>query len=524
LHRRVYAGELTTFGIFDAVSDWRVFWVPERLYVDGVRKSVLPGWVDLAAKERAVGIRGGDPIFLSPDYRVDPGLSRYGRSNRFRALTAETKRNYATDIVMLLDALSARGKRWFEATADDLGDYEYYRRFDTENPTRIGGSKWDRERAAFLHLYAWAKTVPMIAVNPVDLMPGSGRAKDTRPVNAHWLTPRTWRTWLAVGVHGHGADGVPEPGWVGRLEDRNAAFVRLTTSSGLRRTEAGSLLTFEVPSRRLDGGRYVVGRVAAEVTRSKVTRTFYAAEGAIGEIEAYVESSRAWAVRQAQQRGLYERVAGMRLVTDVTRGPKPKVRWRESGGAEGEQRLDDLTWQERTRLYTEGPEGPEPLWLWLNERGMPFRPHSWENVFREANERCGRVLIPRQLAGVDPHQQFAPYATPHSARHSFALYMLVVLEEVMDRRYGLSPEERRDYRMLYGDPWFMVQGLLGHARRETTVRHYLAPVRKLQLSHLLSTVEEPIGAGDVDLDMLFTRVARQAVGIQDIEARMGTGR
>ena len=51
----------------------------------------------------------------------------------------------------------------------------------------------------------------------------------------HWLTPRTWRRWIDVGLRGHGRDGVPEAGWAGRLEDRNVAFVRLLVSSGLRR-------------------------------------------------------------------------------------------------------------------------------------------------------------------------------------------------------------------------------------------------------------------------------------------------
>ncbi|MFF8233999.1 hypothetical protein [Streptomyces caelestis] len=61
------------------------------------------------------------------------------------------------------------------------------------------------------------------------------------------------------------------------------------------------------------------------------------------------------------------------------------------------------------------------------------------------------------------------------ARHSFALVMLVVLSHVMDRRMGLTPEERRDFRLLYGDPWRMVQDLLGHAQLETTKHIYLNP-------------------------------------------------
>ena len=119
-------------------------------------------------------------------------------------------------------------------------------------------------------------------------------------------------------------------------------------------------------------------------------------------------------------------------------------------------------------LFTEGPHGLEPLWLWLNEQGLPFGVHSWEGVFRAANERCERVLTPPRRIGLDPHQVYAPYATPHSARHSFALYMLVVLNVLMDQKYGLTEEERREFRQLYGDPWFMVQQLLGHASRETT--------------------------------------------------------
>ena len=56
----------------------------------------------------------------------------------------------------------------------------------------------------------------------------------------------------------------------------------------------------------------------------------------------------------------------------------------------------------------------------------------------------------------------------------------------MDQKYGLTAEERRDFRQLYGDPWFMVQQLLGHASRETTVDRYLAPVADLNLRSMLA--------------------------------------
>src|ERR1039457_683225 len=465
-------------------GSWRVFWVPRDAVRGGVRRSLLGRWQDLPAREDAVGVRAGDAIFLSPDYRVDPLLSLYGQSNVFRAYTSETKRNYATDIALLLTFLWSRGRGWTEATQRDLEDYEHWRRFAEANPGRIGGSKWNRELAAFTSLYGWAVRERHLARNPVVMRQVPGRygeavpvvaagAKDARPGNVHWLTPRTWRRWIDVGLRGHTREGAPEPGWVGRLEDRNVAFVRLLTSSGLRRAEGGSLLTFEVPRRRLDGGRYYRGKVAAEVTRSKKPRTYYLAADAVGDIEAYEESSRACAVRQAQKAGRYDRLAEMRLVTEVTGGLKPMVRWSDQNGVLGRCALDLLTVRERMLLFTEGRRGPEPLWLWLNEQGLPFQPDSWEGVFRMANQRCWRVLTPPGHQGMDPHQVYAPYATPHSARHSFALYMLVVLNRLMDQRYGLTPEERRDFRLLYGDPWFMVQNLLGHASRETTVDRYL---------------------------------------------------
>lgn len=513
------------------MASWRVFWVPQNATRAGVRRRLLKGWDDLPAREEQVGVRAGDPVFLSPDHQVDPLLTLYGQSRKFRRYTTETRRNYVTDISLFLTFLWSRDRAWTDATQRDLEDYEHWRRFAENNPIQIGGSKWDRELAALTNLYRWAVANRHVARNPVAMKQVLGRdgtvstmplarAKDARRSNVHWLTPRTWRRWIDVGLRGHTRDGVPEPGWIGRLEDRNVAFVRLLTSSGLRRAEAGSLLAFEVPTRRLDGGRYYRGQVAAEVTRSKKPRTFYVAADAIGDIETYVDSTRAWAVKQAQKKGRYDHLPEIRVVTEVTRRIKPVVRWRSRDGVAGERALDDLTARERMVLFTEGPRGPEPLWLWLNEQGMPFQIHSWDGVFTTANQRCARILTPPRQQGFDPHKVYAPYATPHSARHSFALYMLVVLNTLMDEKYGLTPEERRDFRQLYGDPWFMVQNLLGHASRETTVDRYLAPVADLQLRSMLTGATETITAPMPELDAVFARIARESVGIQDLDDRL----
>ncbi|MEU1506293.1 integrase [Kitasatospora sp. NPDC005748] len=512
------------------MAEWRVFWVPRAGAHPGVRGALLEDWKDLEERQRSVGVKPGDPIFLAPDHRVDGLLGLYVQCGSFRRHTPETKRNYATDICLFLTFLWGRGVVWEQAVERDLEDFEHWRRFAPENPRLIGGSKWNRELAALTGMYAWAAGTGRIQRSPVATRQVAGpygsvvapvaRAKNARGSNVHWLTPRAFRRWAEVGLRGHGRDGVVLPGWSGRLEDRNVAFVDLLYSSGMRRSEAGSLLVFEVPQRRLEGGRYCVGRIAAAVTRSKKPRTFYVASGVVGEIETYVDSSRALAVRRAQQAGRYEGLGEVRIVTDVLGGVRPTVRWRDRSGAGGERRLTDLAVADRMTLYTEGQHGLEPLWLWLNERGLPLWVDSWEGVFRTANDRCREVLTPPESRFRDPHRVYAPYATPHACRNSFALYMLVVLNHLMDRRFGLTPEERRDFRLLYGDPWRMVQDLLGHASRETTCSIYLAPVADLQLRALLAVADDADVPGPGSLDGVFARLARESEGIQDLDDLM----
>jgi len=68
----------------------------------------------------------------------------------------------------------------------------------------------------------------------------------------------------------------------------------------------------------------------------------------------------------------------------------------------------------------------------------------------------------------------------------------------------------------------MVQNLLGHSSREVTIRHYLAPVADLQLRSMLATKDGPAAGPMPDLDSVFTRIARESEGIQDVDARMQT--
>lgn len=510
------------------MSEWHVVRVPDPGQWGTLPAEGVLGVQDLPSAIGRIGLRPGDPVFVAPDGTVDRELLDFVRSSEFRNLERETKRNYATDIRPLLTFLSSRGVLWRRATRQDLADYRHWRCRAPENPGRVGGTKWNREAAAFTKLFRWAKVHPL----PVDVSRREDRAADSVSSRVLWLTPRTWGLWSDIGLRGHTRAGASAPGWESRTELRNTSFVQLLLSSGLRRQEGGSLLTFELPSQRLRFGRYCHGRIAAAVTRAKESRVFYASVDVVGQVGAYLESERAWAVERAQAEGRYDRLPVMRLVTKVTRGLKPRVEWVDSDSVGGGQELSRLDWRERQWLFVEGPEGPEPAWLWLTEQGLPMDPDRWNGVFRGANLRCEEALLTPEEREIKREFRLAevrgksPYATPHAARHSYALYMLVLLNQLVESRYGLTAADRRDFALLFGDPWWLVKTLLGHADVETTKRHYLAPVAHLQLESILAAAEP----GDEqeqqveDLDGVFTRLARESQGIQDIGAVLEAAR
>uniref|UniRef100_A0AAU2VD13 Integrase n=1 Tax=Streptomyces sp. NBC_00003 TaxID=2903608 RepID=A0AAU2VD13_9ACTN len=500
---------------------WRVVWVPGPGGWDSVPAEGVLGIRDLRTAVARIGLREGDPVYVRPDGKIEVGFLDFVRSAEFRGLEIETKRNYGTDYRLLLEYLWSRDVPWRQASERDLADFQEWRRRASSNPRRIGGTKWDREAAAFTKLFKWAGLDPL----PVDSSRREDRAADAVSARVTWLTPRTWGLWSDVGLRGLLPDGSVTPEWSARTELRNTSFVQFMLSSGLRRQEGGSLLVFELPTQRLRYGRFCHGRVAAAATRSKNTRVFYASVESVGQVEAYVHSERAWAVQRAQGAGRYERLPLMKLVTKVTHGLKPKVRWVDRDGVEGEDELSGLDWRDRQWLFVEGPQGPEPAWLWLTEQGMPMLPDRWNGVFRTADLRCEEVLLTPKEREIGRDFRLpdvrgkSPWATPHSSRHSFALFMLILLNRLVESRFGLTAADRRDFALLFGDPWWLVRTLLGHSDVETTKRHYLNPVAHLQLESILASADrcEEEREQIEDVNSLFARLAEQTQGIQDID-------
>ncbi|BAS18693.1 integrase domain protein SAM domain protein (plasmid) [Arthrobacter sp. Hiyo8] len=137
--------------------------------------------------------------------------------------------------------------------------------------------------------------------------------------------------------------------------------------------------------------------------------------------------------------------------------------------------LNDLSPADRRLLFTEGPEGLEPLALWLNEDGSPRAKGAWYKSFALANKRVRK-------AGIDRLK-----CHPHMLRHSFALRWYAVGRLVWEhRRAGAGSDRMEDFREQFGDTWSLVQTMLGHSDVNTTRNIYLEPFIGLDVEFLLA--------------------------------------
>lgn len=489
-----------------AAAEWSLYWTSRGRPVPARLAPVLAGWADLDEREDAADIGPGHPVLIDPEFRLDPVLARFLGRSRFAWLAEGTRQAYAKDYRLFFSFLWQRGRYWHEADPDDLLDWEAWRRRGQQPGRGIGGSKWQRELAALRLVYEWAEKERHIARSPVLVhqvrLRGGGTAavadqvpRDVRCADVKWVTPRTYRLWRDIGLLGYDANSEPDPSWRGRNDGRNAAFTDLLFTSGLRLREGGCLLTLEVPG-AAGGHGYHEGTVAGAVAKRR-QRMFYASAAALRRVAAYVATTRAEAVRRARRHRRYEQLPGKLIVTRIGHGARPRLAWRDERGLAADVPLGAISPDERMRLFTEGEDGLEPLWLWLGESGMPMAYESWEKVFDAANARVAAVLAGTSDGG---QAKWTPVAiSPHMLRHSFALHMLVALHHALDRRFGLTPEERKHLRRVYGDPWVLVRDLLGHSSEQTTRLVYLEPLNGLQVTSLLDH--------DEDIDTLLSRVA-----------------
>lgn len=459
-------------------------------------------------REAAVGIRPGQPFLLPPTGQPDIDVSLFFASDTFTRLAADSQVSYAMDLKVFLSFLAVQEVDWRDATHNDLADFEFWRRRDDRNPRLVSSAKFSRELAAISKFYGWQQYQGNVSRSPVVMVdqrkpwgPQTLRPKllpkSVRSTRVKWLTPRAYIRWRDIGLGGYLPDGTRDERWRGRNDGRNLALAETLWSSGLRLREGGSLVLDELPSFTSEL-QYTRGHIGESVAKGGRGRDFWISGRTLKLIDNYRESTRREAVHRAQREGRYTAITTKKVVNRVDN--HRIVQYRDSDGRPGTVPLDNLDWKDRLDFFVEGEHGLEPWMLWLSEAGLPLPYRTWEAVFATANARCHGL-------GVDIR------CHPHMLRHSFALRMLVALIYTHDRRMGITAEERREFRHLFGDPWVLVQTMLGHANLATTRDCYLEPVSGLQVELFLNS--DP--AGGSLIDDLVSRVAQLSPRIQDSE-------
>jgi len=492
----------------------------------------LPGVGDV--HERAVrnGARQGTPVIVHTAGRVDARINLFFRTGAMVSARPGTWRRYAFAVVVWLNFLEVFGRAWDRASAADVEAFKEWRLTDAGNAGRVAPTSFDTDRAALNSFYGWAAVRHGVA-NPVPsaavatrrggvgdgvvpgLTPGlagPARGRDgLRPAQARraqvkWMLRPAFERWRDVGLRGYGFDGLRRAGWRGgALEDRDAAFVDGLYGTGLRLTEWASVLDVEVPE--ADGRRFGRAWLAAACAKGgRSGRVYRIPRGVLASLAGYldpVEGSRSAAIARAQEAGRYERLHGVRIVA----GYNPRSRVLRLLGSDAAARVsaDALGPDQRRRLFRRTPAGLEPLWLWLGPDGVPKKPHGWEDTFCAANTRVAAAWQAAGGSGVCPL-----WARPHMLRHSFCLKWYSILSVVWEHRIdGFTESEIRDLRHQFGDIWFQLATLMGHADPAITREVYLEPFTSLQVDYLMSLLDEDEKTG---LDALVRAVAADGAG------------
>lgn len=255
-------------------------------------------------------------------------------------------------------------------------------------------------------------------------------------------------------------------------------MVELMYGSGLRVQEAGSLLIAEVPPPG-PVGAFNEAHLPASISKGRRPRAFYVLDDALAMVNSYVATSRRAAVERARTARRYEGVLTVEVTDMQVTTAGVKFRYANSW-----HHHDNIEIAVRRSMFVNTADGSEPLWLWLNEAGLPMLKDTWTDVFKAANKRVATVFDHGRETEAIHRNVRAPRLSPHSLRHSFALFMLIALHKSIDARRGddrtVGYDEER-YRLA----WEIVRDLLGHSSVTITRERYLAPLNGVRLQSLV---------------------------------------
>jgi site-specific recombinase XerD len=357
-----------------------------------------------------IGIFDGLPFFLTESGVYDHDLSGFFRFvSSDGARSTGTLRAYAEALHMWFRFLSAQGKTWSEAKPEDLRAYYRVR----HQVNGISASTWNLGMAAIDRFYEWALWQKLITSSPV---------------------PYKWKRALVGGEIHVIKDGVA-------MRDRGSENrVRFLTIEQFRVFRAGLR---KVGGRRSrTSSRNILLATLLIQTGMRITEALlmrYEELPNPDDIQFEEMKSVPFTLRRKTTKGQKRRLIRIpkQVLRDVHRY------------CEDERSIYVENREKRDPLYT------APVEIWLNEEGNPLSRNAVEKLFK-------RAVV---TSGVD--------CTPHFLRHSFAIYTLSKLIQLMlnkTQQEDITPDKQM-YLRICEDPVRKLQQLLGHSQIETTYKY-----------------------------------------------------
>ncbi|MFD8544965.1 tyrosine-type recombinase/integrase [Streptomyces sp. NPDC059649] len=434
-----------------------------------------PAGVDLDAAayvQRPGALKEGTPFFLGADMRpVEPLCSFFFEMSK--ALKAKSLEDYTYDALDLVDFLADLDPPTdlLSATEDDLVAYREDCTELREAPD--APATWKRRRATINNFYDWAVQEKLLDMRPYHRR-RSGRDVlawgATTELDVRHLTYRQWRFFKQVGLRGYLPGDRIDPAFRGRSPLRNSAGAELAITTGMRLREFSCLLDIEVGPPRRDGSAAEVPLQA--IAKYGLPRTVAIQDATLRELDMYRRTERAATVR-ASAKALYRRRDELFIVDDVN-----MRQMKLSGMLHGRRRtfrIKAMPAEVRRLAAIEGDRGLEPMALFVGRGGRMPSKQRWEQIFAEALGRTLFLIEEYELDLVMPSQ-----LRIHDTRHTFAIYMLQMLTQLVLReeaqRVAAGGHGAFLADHLSRNPLMILQRLLGHRNISSTMR-YLVYIR-----------------------------------------------
>ncbi|MFD3804781.1 site-specific integrase [Streptomyces sp. NPDC058619] len=422
--------------------------------------------------QRPGAVKEGTPFFLGPDMRpVEPLSSFFLELSK--TVKAKTMQDYAYDVMDLVDFLEELDPPTdlLSATEDDLLAYREDCTELRESPDMP--ATWKRRRATINNFYDWAVHAKLVDERPYHRR-SNGRDVlswgATSELNVRHLTFRQWRFLKQVGLRGLLPDDRVDRGFRGQSPLRNSAAGELAITTGMRLREFSCLLDIEVPAPRRDGSPAEVPLQA--IAKFGLPRVVAVQDATLRELDMYRRTERAAMVRAAAK-ALSRRREELFVVSDIN------LRRRKlTGNLNGRRRtfrIEAIPAEIRRRAVFEGDRGLEPMALFVGRGGRMPTKQRWDQIFDEAHQRTLQISKEHACDVVMPEQ-----LKIHDTRHTFAIYMLQMLTQLVVREEAERLREGGHGAFLADhisrNPLLILQGLLGHRDPKSTMR-YLRYIR-----------------------------------------------